>query len=68
VNDDKINLIFSCSKNIKNVNMNELLKDAIVLIDGRGGGNQTLAQGAGKNLLNLENTLDYAFNKLKNML
>ncbi len=68
VNDDKINLIFSCSKNIKNVNMGELLKDAIVLIDGRGGGNQTMAQGAGKNLLNLDNTLDYAFNKLKSIL
>lgn len=68
INDDKINLIFSCSKNINNINMNDLLKDAIVLIDGRGGGNQTLAQGAGKNKLNLNNTLDYAYNKLKNIL
>lgn len=68
INDDKINLIFSCSKNINNINMNDLLKDAIVLIDGRGGGNQALAQGAGKNKLNLNNTLDYAYNKLKNIL
>ncbi|MBW6409505.1 alanyl-tRNA editing protein [Clostridium weizhouense] len=63
---EKANLIFSCSKNLNTLNMGEILKDAISLIDGKGGGSQTLAQGAGKNNSNLDGTLDYAFNKVKN--
>ncbi|GAA0076367.1 DHHA1 domain-containing protein [Clostridium sp. CTA-5] len=63
---EKVNLIFSCSKNLNTLNMGEILKDAISLIDGKGGGSQTLAQGAGKNNSNLDGTLDYAFNKVKN--
>ena len=65
VSGDKVNLIFACSKNLKNVKVNEILKDAITLIDGRGGGSPFLAQGGGKNNGNLENALNYAFNKLK---
>ncbi|WP_311734687.1 DHHA1 domain-containing protein [Clostridium chauvoei] len=65
-NDERANLIFAASKDIKNISMNDLLKDAITLIDGKGGGSSSLAQGAGKNNSNLEMALDYAFNKLKN--
>ncbi|MBX7310279.1 alanyl-tRNA editing protein AlaX-L [Clostridium chauvoei] len=65
-NDERANLIFAASKDIKNISMNYLLKDAITLIDGKGGGSSSLAQGAGKNNSNLEMALDYAFNKLKN--
>ncbi|CDM67524.1 dhha1 domain protein [Clostridium bornimense] len=66
VSEDKVNLIFACSKNLKDVKVNEILKDTITLIDGRGGGSPFLAQGGGKNNGNLENALNYAFNKLKN--
>ncbi len=45
--------------------MNELLKDAITLIDGKGGGSSHQAQGGGKNNNNLEGALDYAINKIK---
>ncbi|WP_238916634.1 DHHA1 domain-containing protein [Clostridium sp. YIM B02555] len=62
--EEKVNLIFACSKDIKEVKMNDLLKDAISLIDGKGGGSPFQAQGAGKNNANLESTLDYAFNKI----
>ncbi len=65
-NKDRVNLIFACSKNLKNVNMNELLKDSITLIDGKGGGSQFLAQGGGKNNMNLQSSLDYALGKIKN--
>lgn len=61
----KANLIFTCSKGLKNVNMNDILKDSITLIDGRGGGSPLLAQGAGKNIGNLEATMDYALRKIK---
>lgn len=64
--DDKANLIFASSKD-NNMSMNELLKDAITLIDGRGGGSKFLAQGGGKNSNNLEATIDYAFMKIKNL-
>ncbi|MBM6861209.1 alanyl-tRNA editing protein AlaX-L, partial [Clostridium saudiense] len=64
---DKSNLIFASSKDNKNVDMNELLKDAITLIDGRGGGSKFLAQGGGKKSNNLESTIDYAFMKIKNI-
>jgi alanyl-tRNA synthetase len=66
--DDKVNLIFACSKNIKDVKMNDLLKDAISLIDGKGGGSPFQAQGAGKNNANLESALDYAFNRISQLL
>lgn len=65
-NEDKANLIFGASKNIKNIDMNILLKDAISLIDGRGGGSKFLSQGGGKNNNNLKGTLDYAFKKIEN--
>lgn len=66
--DDKVNLIFACSKDLKSVKMNELLKDAISLIDGKGGGSPLQAQGAGKNNANLESAMDYAVNKTKQAL
>ncbi len=62
----KSNLLFMKSKNIKNCNMNELLKDAITLIDGRGGGNEFSAQGGGKQGNNIESALDYAYMKIVN--
>lgn len=60
----RANLIFTCSKDINTLDMNEILKDAITLVDGRGGGNKTLAQGAGKNVSNLDSTMDYAMMKV----
>jgi alanyl-tRNA synthetase len=65
---DKVNLIFACSKDVKDVKMNELLKDAISLIDGKGGGSPLQAQGAGKNNSNLESAMDYAVSKVKHAL
>lgn len=62
--EDRVNLIFASSSNLKDLSMNNLLKDAITLIDGRGGGSQFKAQGAGKNCSNLESTMDYAASKL----
>lgn len=65
---DRANLVFSCSKNLATLNMNEVLKDAITLIDGKGGGSKVLAQGAGKNSSNLQGAMDYALSKVKNNL
>lgn len=64
-NEGRINFIFAASKNIKNINVGNILRDAITLIDGKGGGSAYLAQGAGKDNGNLESALSYAKNKLK---
>ncbi len=66
--EDKVNLIFACTKGIKEIKVNEVLKDAISLIDGKGGGSPFMAQGAGKNNANLDGALDYAFNKIKEII
>jgi alanyl-tRNA synthetase len=55
---EKATLIFAKSKNIKDVNMNDLLKNTLPLIEGSGGGSEFLAQGAGKNH-NLNEVIDY---------
>lgn len=65
---DKVNLIFMCSKDLKGISMDVLLKDAITLIDGRGGGSAFAAQGGGKNNNNLDSLIDYAVMKIKNIL
>lgn len=62
--EDKSNLIFAASKNINNISMSDLLKDAISLIDGRGGGSRFMAQGGGKNSSNLQGAMDYALRKV----
>ena len=67
-NGETVNLIFNSSKDMKNVNMSDILKDTITLIDGRGGGNQFAAQGGGKNNGNTEVAIDYATNKIRNIL
>ena len=61
---DKVNLIFAASKNINNISMSDLLKDAISLIDGKGGGSKFMAQGGGKNFSNLQGAMDYALRKV----
>ena len=68
INGDRVNLVFSCSKNLNFLDMNSLLKDAIKLIDGNGGGNKFNAQGGGKNNSNLESLINYTLMKLQNEL
>lgn len=67
-NNDMAKLLFMCSKNINRLDMNILLKDAITLIDGKGGGSNISAQGGGKNISNLQSCIDYAFMNIKNTL
>lgn len=62
------NLIFMCSKDLKLISMNDLLKDAASLIDGKGGGSSFSAQGGGKGINNLQSALDYAFSKVNNII
>ncbi|MGL5352039.1 MAG: alanyl-tRNA editing protein [Clostridium sp.] len=63
---DRSTLIFMCSKDLNIVSMNTLLKDAITLIDGKGGGSNFSAQGGGKSTNNISSALDYAYMKVQN--
>lgn len=67
-NEDKVNFIFATSKGIEKLDMNELLKDSIKLVDGKGGGSKVLAQGAGKNNGNIDSMFDYVSMKISNLL
>lgn len=58
-------LLFMCSKDMKSANMHNLLKDAITLIDGKGGGSAFSAQGGGKSINNIESAVTYAYSKVK---
>jgi len=62
---DKAQVVFTRSKDL-NINMNQLFKEVIDLIDGRGGGNPQTAQGGGSNLSNLEGLMMAAVMKIKN--
>lgn len=47
-NKEKVNIILSASKNIENINMGHLFKEFANIINGKGGGSKTLAQGVGE--------------------
>ncbi|MBO1512536.1 alanyl-tRNA editing protein [Metabacillus bambusae] len=52
-NEDKLQLVCSRSKEI-NGNMNQLLKGVLPVINGRGGGNDSFAQGGGERTISAE--------------
>lgn len=64
---DKCSLLFASSKNIKKIKMNELLRDSITLVDGRGGGSEFLAQGGGKNVNNIGAVIDYSIRRISDL-
>ncbi len=44
---EKANIIIAASKNIESINMGQLFREHIHIVNGKGGGNKTLAQGLG---------------------
>lgn len=64
INNNKTNILFSCSKDLEQVNMGKLLKESIKEINGKGGGSKILAQGSGENI-EIEKYLNNIKNKIK---
>lgn len=62
---DNAQMIFTRSDDI-DIKINELFKETLPLINGKGGGSPRLAQGGGTDVSNLESALDSAYIILKN--
>jgi len=58
-------LLLSKSENIKEVNMNEIINEPLEHIEGRGGGNRFKAQGGGSKVKNIEQSVETAYNIIK---
>lgn len=58
-------LIYSCSKDIKDISMKDLFKDAISTIDGKGGGNQFSCQGGGSAVDKIDQAIESTLTDLK---
>jgi alanyl-tRNA synthetase len=63
-NEDLLQLVFARGKN-SNSNMNKLIKEVLPLINGKGGGSESLAQGGGQKNVNGEEIIKYALNTLR---
>ncbi len=63
-------LLISVTDNLvkKGIKANEIVKEAIVLLDGNGGGNPQLAQAGGKDITKLQKTLHELKTRLKERL
>ena len=58
---EKANIILASSKNIENVNMGQIFREYISIVNGKGGGSKTLAQGVGE-VDNIEEFLNNIYN------
>jgi alanyl-tRNA synthetase len=61
---EKLQLVFARGAEV-NVAVNQLIKDTLPLIDGKGGGNAAMAQGGGQPTLPAQEVLDHAKQLLK---
>ncbi|MBN2261161.1 MAG: alanyl-tRNA editing protein AlaX-L [Clostridiales bacterium] len=64
---DDVKLLFAKSADV-DYNMKELIQKPLILISGRGGGNQSAAQGGGPNIDGAKSALQTAFEHLNSLL
>lgn len=60
---ENANIILSSSKNIENINMGQIFREFIYIVNGKGGGSKTLAQGIG-NSEKLEEFLNSIYERI----
>lgn len=62
--DNKVSVICACSKDIK-INMNDILNEILLIIDGKGGGSNIMAQGSGSGVEDVKKALNMSYQKVK---
>jgi len=65
VTKEKAQLILSRSKEVNSINIKNIFDEVIEIIEGKGGGNQFLAQGGGKNTASINKALEKAYELIK---
>ncbi|MGO4889888.1 alanyl-tRNA editing protein [Anaerobacillus sp. MEB173] len=64
-NDNKLQLI--CARSVElNLNMNQVVKSILPLINGKGGGNELFAQGGGEKTISAQQLMDELINVIAN--
>lgn len=66
--EENAQIILSRSKDLNEINMKDIFKEIITLLDGKGGGNKFIAQGGGKNKDNLDKSIKYAHKLIRKSL
>ncbi|UCZ51450.1 DHHA1 domain-containing protein [Bacillus shivajii] len=64
-NEDKLQFVCASGEKVK-VKMNELIKPLLTSLDGKGGGNESIAQGGGNPIMKEEQLLELAIDQIKN--
>jgi alanyl-tRNA synthetase len=62
--EESLQIIISRSKELDNINVKEVFKEVMVILDGRGGGSTQSAQGSGKNVDKLDEAIEVAIASL----
>lgn len=65
---DKSNLVFASSKNLSKISMSSLIKEALEVVNGKGGGSINLAQGSCTNFKNLEKVIQDAIDTIEEII
>lgn len=62
--DNKFQFVCARSEDV-NVNMNDLVKQTLPVVNGKGGGNVTIAQGGGEKVIETEELMEYLINYIR---
>ncbi|WP_300276559.1 alanyl-tRNA editing protein [Peptacetobacter sp.] len=63
---DKVNVVFAYNKGMEGPDLNKILQKNINILDGKGGGNKYLTQGAGKNNNRLDEFIEKSYKSILN--
>lgn len=63
---DKVNVVFAYNKGMEGPDLNKIFQKNINILDGKGGGNKYLTQGAGKNNNRLDEFIEKSYKSILN--
>lgn len=66
VTTDKVNIVFAYNNGMEGPDLNKIFQENINILDGKGGGNKYLTQGAGKNNNKLDEFIEKSYKNILN--